>query len=62
VRITWWVVCAVHPWLEPSLCYSTLAAFCMLLVIPVMPVHPMSLPITLGAGISGAVILKGIIR
>jgi hypothetical protein len=39
--------------------FSILAALCMFILMPVMPLKPMAIPVIIGDGISGALLMTG---
>ena len=48
-----------RPALPAPVHFSLVASLCMFALLPLMPHHPMSFPITIGGGISFALILQG---
>lgn len=39
--------------------YAAFAGLCMFILLPVMPLHPMSIPIVIGGGLAGGLLLIG---
>jgi len=63
-RIRWKIFILVllarlFPELPAPLHFSVLASLCMFVLLPVMPHHVMAIPIVIGGGVSGALLLMG---
>jgi len=59
LRIWWWVWCSVHPGPPAPVHFAYMASLCMFILMPVMPLHPMAIPIVIGGGLCGGLLLMG---
>jgi hypothetical protein len=59
LKIAWRVWCAVHPPPSPPVHFGIVTGMCMVILMLVVPDHPMSIPIVIGGGLSGGLLLMG---
>lgn len=59
LKIVWWIWMALHPLPPRPVQFSISATLFMFFLLPLMPAHLISIPITIGGGLAGALLFHG---
>lgn len=57
--LVWWNVGLAKPALPLPVHFGILFALCEFAIMPIAPSHPMSIPVVIGGGLAGALLLVG---